>query len=62
MMQGLLRDRIAVEVTGQVSDGSLVARPVHWNESENAPQILLNVPKIKPAPQVGDVLQAKFVD
>ena len=59
MMQGLLRDRIAVEVTGQVSDGSLVARPVHWNEEGEPPQILLTAQKIKPAPQIGDILQAK---
>ncbi|MBE6450086.1 MAG: ribonuclease R [Alphaproteobacteria bacterium] len=60
MMQGLLRDRIAVEITGQVSDGSLVGRPVRWNEEGEPPQILLTAQKIKPAPKVGDILQAKI--
>ena len=60
MMQGLLRDRIAVEITGQVSDGSLVARPVRWEEEGEPPQILLTAEKIKPEPKIGDILQAKI--
>ncbi|MBP5534154.1 MAG: ribonuclease R [Alphaproteobacteria bacterium] len=59
-MQGLLPDRIAVEITGQVSDGSLVGRPLHWKQEEEPPQILLTAEKMKPQPKVGDVVQAKI--
>ncbi|MBO5996906.1 MAG: ribonuclease R [Alphaproteobacteria bacterium] len=59
-MQGLLPDRIVVEITGQVSDGSLVGRPLHWHEEGEPPQILLNTSKIKLLPKVGDVVQAKI--
>lgn len=59
-MQGLLPDRVAVEITGQVSDGSLVGRPLHWNEEGEAPQILLTALKMKPVPKTGDVVQAKI--
>ena len=59
-MQGLLPDRTAVEITGQVSDGSLIGRPLHWHEEGEPPQILLSALKIKPMPKVGDVVQAKI--
>lgn len=60
MMQGLLRDRLAVEITGQDSDGTLVARPVHWDQKGQAPQILLTADRVKPFPKIGDVVQAKI--
>ncbi len=60
VMQGLLRDRLAVEITGQDADGNLVARPVQWNEEGQTPQILLSAQNVKPFPKVGDVVQAKI--
>lgn len=54
-----LLDRLEVEVTGQDSQGDLVARPLHWNGEGNPPQILITKDKLKPAAGVGDTLLVK---
>lgn len=56
---GLLPDRLPVEISGQDSNGLYIGRPVHWKEAEKAPQIIIQKSTIKPAIKVGDIVLCK---
>lgn len=57
--RGVLPEILPVEVTGQDSDGRFIARPTHWEEDVQAPQILISKSNVKPKIRIGDIVQAK---
>ena len=57
--KSLLVDRLNVEITGQDSKGGYVGRPVHWEETETEPQILIEKTNIKTSLRNGDIVLCK---
>ncbi|MBR7158452.1 MAG: ribonuclease R [Alphaproteobacteria bacterium] len=56
-MAGVLPQTCPVEVTGEDSDGYLIARPLNWHEDTPSPQIILiDMGNIIPAAKLGDFL------